>query len=63
MGVAIGNKLNFDSHTASTWLKANQKLIVLSRLAQLLSFDKKRLLFKKDFKSKFIYWFQILDFA
>ena len=58
MGVTIDNKLNFDIHIASTCLKANQKLMVFARLAKLLSFDKKQLLFKN------IFWilFQIFSF-
>lgn len=35
-GVAIDNKLNFDSYIASTCLKVNQKLIVLHRLAEFI---------------------------
>ena len=43
------------SHIDSICLKANQKLSVLCRLVKLLSFDKKRLLFKTAFESQLKY--------
>ena len=46
LGVTIDNKLKFDSHITNICFKANQKLSVLSRLAGLLTFDRKRILFK-----------------
>ena len=52
LDAAIENRLNFDSHTDSICLKANQKLRVVGRLAKLLSFRKK-LLFKTFFESQF----------
>ena len=45
----------FDSHIANTCFKVNQKLSVLSRLASLLTFDKKRILFTTFFESQFNY--------
>ena len=47
--VAIDNKLKFDSHIANICFKFNQKLSSLSRLAGLLTFDKKQILFKAFF--------------
>ena len=51
----IDNKLKFDSHIANICFKANQKLSVLSRLATLLTFDRKQILFKAFFESQFKY--------
>ena len=45
LGVTIDNKLKFDSHIANICFKANEKLIVVSRLASLLTFGQKRVLF------------------
>ena len=50
MGIKIDKKQNFDSHIASTCLKDNQKLGVLGRLAKLLSFNVKLLLFETFFE-------------
>ena len=55
LDVAIESRLNFNSHIDSICLKANQKLSVLCRLVKLLSFDKKRLLFKTAFEFQFKY--------
>ena len=55
LGVTIVSKLKFDSHVANICLKANQKLSVLSRLASLLTFDRKRILFEEFFKSQVTY--------
>ena len=53
--VTIDNKLKFDNHIANVCFTANQKLSVLSRLASLLTFDRKRILFKAFFESQFKY--------
>ena len=47
------DKLTFDSH-----FKDNQKVSVLNRLTSLLTFDKKRILFKAFFgsQSKYCPW-------
>ena len=45
LGVTIDNKLKFDSHIANICFKANEKLIVVSRLASLLTFGQKQVLF------------------
>ena len=55
LGVTIDSKLKFDSRIANSCFKANQKLSVLSRLAGLLAFDRKRILFKAFFESQFKY--------
>ena len=41
LGVTVDNKLKFVSQIENVCFQANQKLSVLSRLASLLSFDKK----------------------
>ena len=38
LGVTIDNKLKFDSHIANICFKANEKLILVSRLASLITF-------------------------
>ena len=53
--VTTGSKLKFDSDIANTRFKTNQKLSVLSRLASLLTFDRKQVLFKAFFDSQFKY--------
>ena len=55
LGVTIDNKLKFDSHIANICFKANQKLSVLNRLVGLVTFDRKRILFKAYFESQFKY--------
>ena len=55
LDVTIDNKLKFDSHIANIFFKTNQKLSVLSRLTSLLTFDRKRILFKVIFESQFKY--------
>ena len=54
--VTIDNKLKFDNHIANVCFTTNQKLSVLSRLASLLTFDRKRILFKAFFESQFKYY-------
>ena len=53
LGVIIDNKLKFDSHNANISLKAKKNVSVLSRLMSLLTFDRKRILFKAFFESQF----------
>ena len=50
-GVAIDNKLIFDSHIVNICFEAMQKL--LSKLACLITFDRKRIFFKAPFESHF----------
>ena len=46
LGVTIDRDLKFDKHVLKLCSKANQKLSVLSRMRNLLSFNKRRALFK-----------------
>ena len=47
--------LKFDKHVLKLCSKANQKISVLSRIAKLLSFNKRRTLFKAFVGSQFKY--------
>ena len=53
--ISTDNKLKFDSPIANICFNVNQKLSVLSRLASLLTFDRKWILFKAFFGSQFKY--------
>ena len=55
LGVAIDNKLKFDSHIKNIYFKAKPNLGVLRKLVSLLTFDKKRILFKAFFEFQFRY--------
>ena len=55
LGVTIDRDLKFDKHVLKLCSKANQKLSALSRMANLLSFNKRRTLFKAFVKSQFKY--------
>ena len=46
LGVTINRDLKFDKHVLKLCSKTNQKLRALSRVANLLSFNKRRTLFK-----------------
>ena len=46
LGFTIDRDLKFNKHVLKVCSKANQKLSVLSRIAKLLSFNKRRTLFK-----------------
>ena len=46
LGVTIDDKFKFDSHIPTNCFKANQKLCVLNRFGNILTFDRKRMLFK-----------------
>ena len=46
LGVTIDRDLKFDNRVLKLCSRANQKLITLSRIAKLLSFNKRRTLFK-----------------
>ena len=46
LGVTIDRDLKFDKRVLKLCSRANQKLITLSRIAKLLSFNKRRTLFK-----------------
>ena len=55
LGVTIDRDLEFDKHVLKLRSKANQKLSALSRMANLLSFNKRRTLFKVFVESQFKY--------
>ena len=55
LGVTIDRDLEFDKHVLKLCSKANQKLSALSRMANLLSFNKRRTLFKVFVESQFKY--------
>ena len=55
LGVTIDRDLKLDKHVLKLCSKANLKLSVLSRVANLLSFNKRRALFKAFVESQFKY--------
>ena len=55
LGVTIERNLKFDKHVLKVCSKANQKLSALSRVTNLLSFNKRRTLFKAFVQSQFKY--------
>ena len=55
LGVTIDRDLKFDKHVLKLCGKANQKLSAVSRMANLLSFNKRRKLFKAFVKPQFKY--------
>ena len=55
LGVTIDRDLKFDKHVLKLCSKANQKLSALCRMANLLSFNKRRTLFKAFVESQFKY--------
>ena len=55
LGIAIDNKLIFDSHIKSMCRKVGQKLSALSRISPYLETNKKELLFKFMVKSQYNY--------
>ena len=55
LGITIDRDLKFDKHVLKLCSKANQKLSALSRMAKLLSFNKRRTLCKVFVESQFKY--------
>ena len=55
LGVTTDRDLKFDKHVLKLCSKANQKLSALSRVVNLLSFNKRRTLFKAFVESQFKY--------
>ena len=55
LAITIDRDLKFDKHVLKLCSKANQKLSVLSRMAKLLSFNKRRILFIAFVESQFKY--------
>ena len=50
LGVTTDNNLKFDSRIYKIYVKANQKLSVLSRMRNVLTFEKRRVVFKSFFE-------------
>ena len=59
LGVTIDRDLTFDKHVLKFCSKANQKLSALFRMVNLLSFNKRRTLFKAFVESQFKYCRQL----
>ena len=55
LGVNIDKNLDFNSHLKMICTKANQKVTILSRLANMLTVSKKRVIFKAFIESQFSY--------
>ena len=55
LGIMIDNELKFDEQLSDICIKANRKLIVLTKMRKYLDFNKVRLLFKSFFESHFKY--------
>ena len=55
LGVTIDNELKFDKHVSKICSKASRKLSVLARMSKLLSFEKRRIIFKSFVESQFKY--------
>ena len=55
LGITTDRDLKLDKHVLKICSKANQRLSVLSRMAKLLSFNKRRTLFKAFVGSQFKY--------
>ena len=49
------NELKFDKHVSKICSKASRKLSVLARMSKLLSFEKRRIIFKSFVESQFTY--------
>ena len=55
LGITIDDELKFDEQITNICIKANRKLIVLTRMRKYLGFIKVRLLLKPFFESRFKY--------
>ena len=55
LGITVDKHVKFDKHVLRLCSKANQKLSALSRMAKLLSFNKRRTLFKALVESQLKY--------
>ena len=55
LGITIDNKLKFNEHVTNICMKASRKISALSGMSNFLSFDKKRIIFKAFFESRFKY--------
>ena len=65
LGILIGRNLKFDKYVQNLCSKANRRLSALSGIVKLLSFNKRRILFKAIVESQFQYcpivWMFIVD--
>ena len=55
LGLNIDRVLTFTSHISKLYAKAGQKLAGISRIADFMSFEKRRILIKSFFESQFEY--------
>ena len=55
LGLTIDKNLNFNEHLSNVCKKASKKVTALARLAKIVPFEKKRLLFKSFIESQFSY--------
>ena len=55
LGLTIDKNLNFNEHLSNVCKNASKKVTALARLAKIVPFDKKRLLFKSFIESQFSY--------
>ena len=52
LGITLDSNLNFEKHLSNICSKANRKLSALARVAKLLPFKKRRILFKAFIESQ-----------
>ena len=62
LGVTIDNNLRFNKRVSNICLKAKRKLIVLTRVAKFVPFEKRRILFKAFIESQFKYYLLVWMF-
>ena len=55
LGVTVDKNLNFNNHLTTIYKKANQKVSALARIARILPFHRRRLIFKSFIESQFSY--------
>ena len=55
LGVTIDSELNFEEHLSSICNRVSKKLIALARIANLMSFENRRKIFKAFIESQFNY--------
>ena len=55
LGVTVDKNLTFNTHLSNLCKKANQKVSALARIARILPFHKRRLIFKSFIESQFSY--------
>ena len=55
LGITVDKELKFDEHLSNVYRKASNKVTALGRIAKILPFRKRRLLFKTFIESQFSY--------